>query len=884
MYNPSSIRKLISLSLVFLHAIIVAGQKVSINEHWHFSKGAKKQEIVHIPHSWNNLDVMDDTPGYYRGIGVYKKELVIDDSYRDKQLYLHFEGANQIADVYINNIHALQHIGGYTAFTVPLEGIITYGANEPNEIRVEVDNRWNKNIPPLSADFTFFGGIYRDVYLIAKNRVHFSPLDYASEGVYITPLNVSSASADLHVKTVVNNTGTELTRLTLRTLLYDKQGKVVGRKETPFMVEGENSVTIEHELLSIASPHLWTPESPYLYNALNQLVGSDGEVLDENVNPVGFRWFHFDAETGFHLNGNPCKLIGSSRHQDYKFKANALVDDHAVRDVELLKKMGGNFLRIAHYPQDKAVIQACDRLGILCAIEIPLVNEITETKEFVKNSEHMLMEMLRQYHNHPSLVIWCYMNEILLRDKYDDDMAKKKKYHESVYQLAKKLEEIIREEDTTRYTMHASHGAYEKYRDAGLLDLPMIVGWNLYPGWYGGQFEEFPVFLDRFHAEFPDKITAVTDYGADNDPRIRSDNPIRFDKSTEYSTRYHQYYFKTIMERPFVAAGMIWNLADFNSETRGETMPHINNKGLLTWDRKIKDQYLFYHTLLAAEPRVTILNAGWEKRTGIAEEGENVTRQPLQVASNLPSVELIVNGETLGVQKVTDGLAEWVVPFKDGYNTIIAKGEGGGETVKDETVIAFLMQPYHLTDEGLPFKNINVMLGSTRYFLDPETGEIWMPDQPYREGSFGHTGGEPYRFDSGGWTPFGTDKAIHRTNIDPVYQTQQVGIQAYRFDVPSGQYELTLHFAELEGGAGANLLYNLSSGESTKTTLEERVFDVNVNRERILSNFNIKEQYGVTNAVQIKTPVFVTDKGISIQFVKKQNKPVLNAIQLRRLF
>ena len=183
---------------------------------------------------------------------------------------------------------------------------------------------------------------------------------------------------------------------------------------------------------------------------------------------------------------------------------------------------------------------------------------------------------------------------------------------------------------------------------------------------------------------------------------------------------------------------------------------------------------------------------------------------------NLPSVELIVNGETLGVQKVTDGLAEWVVPFKDGYNTIIAKGEGGGETVKDETVIAFLMQPYHLTDEGLPFKNINVMLGSTRYFLDPETGEIWMPDQPYREGSFGHTGGEPYRFDSGGWTPFGTDKAIHRTNIDPVYQTQQVGIQAYRFDVPSGQYELTLHFAELEGGAGANLLYNLSSGKARK--------------------------------------------------------------------
>lgn len=875
---------------IFLVAFLPSGFlyaediKVSVNNNWKFSKDNVYWRQIHIPHSWNDRDVMDDMPGYYRGVGVYKKELVIDERYREKQLYLHFEGANQIADVYVNGRQVLRHKGGYTAFTVPLGELVTFGDSQPNEIRVEVDNRWNKDMPPLSADFTFFGGIYRDVHLIIKNPIHFSPLDYSSEGVYVTPLNVAASTADLHVKAIVKNSSFRPVEVTLRTTLYDREGKVVIRKETPFAANNKEDGTIEHDLQSIPSPRLWSPESPYLYSVVNQIVDLTGKILDENVDPVGFRWFHFDPKEGFFLNGSHYKLMGASRHQDYQFHANALDDDHAIRDIGMLKKMGGNFLRIAHYPQDKSVIQACDRLGILCAIEIPLVNEITGSKEFEENSVYMLMEMLRQYYNHPSLIIWCYMNEILLRDKHDDDKIKQKEYHALVYHLARKLEDIIREEDPGRYTMHASHGAYAKYKDAGLLDLPMIVGWNIYNGWYGGQFEGFSKFLDRFHADFPDKITAVTEYGADNDPRIRSDQPLRFDKSTEYSTLFHQYYYKAMMERPFVAAGVIWNLADFNSETRTETMPHINNKGILTWDRKIKDQYLFYQALLATEPRISILNAGWKKRTGIAEEGENVARQPLMVASNLPSVELFVNGVSLGVKQVSDGLAEWDVPFKNGCNIIVARGEKNGESIKDESTIEFLMQPYRFADLGLPFQNINVMLGSTRYFLDPETREIWMPDQPYRKGSFGHIGGHPYQFDSNGRTPFGTDKAINLTENDPMYQTQQVDIEEYRFDVPAGQYELILHFAELEGGETVDLVYNLGSGETGETSFEKRVFDVSVNRKLILENLNIEGQYGLANAAQVKTPLFVIDDGVSVRFTKRLNEPVLNAVQLRRLF
>lgn len=885
MYSRSSIRRILYTTIFFLYAVTgIAGHRISINNHWQFTTNRIHHQVVQLPHSWNDQDVMDDLPGYYRGIGIYTRELIIDERYQGKQLYLHFEGVNQIADVYVNGTHALQHKGGYTAFTVPLNGLITFGENHPNEITVEVDNRWNKDIPPLSADFTFYGGIYRDVYLIRKEPAHFSPLDFSSEGVYVSTSNVSENNADMQVKAIIKNTSTEKKQLSLQTILYDSQGILVTKKKTPFTVESNSNKIIEHDLRSIPSPQLWSPECPYLYHAVNQLVDATGKVLDTYVCSVGFRWFHFDPQTGFYLNGKHYKLIGASRHQDFWFRGNALNDDYAVRDIEMLKKMGGNFLRIAHYPQDKSVIQACDRLGILCAIEIPLVNEITESQEFEDNSTQMLMEMLRQYYNHPSLVIWCYMNEILLRDKYDNDKAKKKEYHESVYYLAQKLENIIRKEDPGRYTMHASHGAYNKYKNAGLLDLPMVVGWNLYEGWYGGVFKGFPDFLERFHTDFPEKITAVTEYGADNDPRIRSDRPIRFDKSTEYSTLFHQYYYKAIKERPYVAAGMIWNLADFNSETRMETMPHINNKGILTWDRSIKDQFLFYQTQLTDEPRISILNSGWEKRTGIANEEECVAIQPIMVASNLPSVELLVNGSSLGVKQITDGLAEWSIPFKSGHNTLIAKGVKNGISVKDETIIEFLMQPYQLNNPELPFKNINVMLGSTRYFLDPETREVWMPDQPYRKGSFGHIGGVPYRIESEGRTPFGTDKAISHTKNDPVYQTQQVGIEEYRLDVPTGQYELVLHFAELEGGKSTHLAYNLGSENERDRTLQKRIFDVSLNGKIILENFDIEKRYGLGNAVQIKIPLFVTDQGISIKFTKKQNEPVLNALQLRKTF
>jgi beta-galactosidase len=285
-------------------------------------------------------------------------------------------------------------------------------------------------------------------------------------------------------------------------------------------------------------------------------------------------------------------LIGTSRHQDYKGLGNAVDKKLALQDVAFIKNMGANFLRIAHYPQDPAVLQACDELGLLTSVEIPVVNEITESASFYNNCINMQVEMIRQNYNHPSVIIWCYMNEIFLRPHFNGERNGRKNILPPL-QSRKNIGQCYRKEDPSRYTMIANHADFARYNEYGLTTLSMLTGWNLYSGWYGGKLEDFSVFLDKHHQKLPQQPFMVAEYGADADNRIRSMEPVRFDKSVEYTTRFHQYYIGEIMKRPFVAGAVIWNLADFNSETRIETMPHINNKGLLTWDR-IRRIHIFY--------------------------------------------------------------------------------------------------------------------------------------------------------------------------------------------------------------------------------------------------------------------------------------------------
>ena len=477
--------------------------KVGINSGWQFSKNTEGTSVswenVSLPHTWNDRDVNDDEPGYYRAVCVYRRELKVDKAWKKKNVFLFFEGANQIADVWVNGKKAGSHTGGYTGFSVRIDQLVSFEEGARNEILVRVDNRHNEDIPPLSADFTFFGGIYRDVFLIATDQIHFS-LDHGSKGIYVSTPRVSENEASLHIRSDLENTSEKDQRIRVRTTLRDPNGRIVGEKTSLVVLKKGRQTPLQQHLSSIHQPKLWSPESPVLYHVLVQVLDVRSDViLDEVSGPVGFRWFRFDAQSGFHLNGKPYKLIGASRHQDFKGLGNALPDSYAIEDVRLLKAMGGNFLRVAHYPQDPAVLEACDRLGLLASVEIPVVNAITETEEFYQNCKSMQVEMIRQNFNHPSVIIWAYMNEVLLRMKFVGEPDRQKIYLANVARLAKELEVLTRKEDPSRYTMLAHHGDFNRYKDAGLIDIPMITGWNLYQGWYSGNIHGFASFMDKFH-------------------------------------------------------------------------------------------------------------------------------------------------------------------------------------------------------------------------------------------------------------------------------------------------------------------------------------------------------------------------------------------------
>jgi beta-galactosidase len=863
--------------------LVTGRTRLGFNEQWSFSKDEKTWENITLPHTWNAKDVTDDDPGYYRGFGWYKKELKTNPNLIGKEIFLCFEGANQETEVYVNGRLAAKHAGGYTGFNVPLRQLLKFNGDFKNEIVVKVTNRFNEDIAPLTADFTFFGGIYRKIDLLATEPIHFSLADHGAAGVYIhTPL-VSAEKGKAQVKSLLENASLKSKSIMLITTLYDQQGKAISSKSSRVDLPSGGKITMVQDLPEVKQPHLWSPEDPYLYRVVSQILDAkDRTELDLISNSLGFRWFKFDAEKGFFLNGKPLKLVGASRHQDYEGLGNAVPEALQIRDVELIKQMGGNFLRVAHYPQDPVILQACDRLGILASVEIPVVNAITENTAFTDNCKNMLLEMIRQNFNHPSVVVWAYMNEVLLRPKFSGDKDRQHLYFEHVRELAQSLEDLTRKEDPSRYTMMAFHGDFDRYTKVGLTKIPMIVGWNLYQGWYGGELKGFGQFLDKHRKELPDKPVMVTEFGADADPRIRSFVPVRFDKSIEYALKFSQVYLNDILNRSFVSGAMVWNLADFNSETREETMPHINNKGLLTIGRKPKDTYYLYQAYLLKQPFLKIASGNWTERTGIADStNAMVSTQQIQVATNFPSAELFLNGKSLGVQFSKDHLCTWIVPLKAGLNQVRAVNpEQPG--IEDAAEIRFHLLPYQMT-QNTDFTSLRVLLGAERYFIDEQEQTLWIPDQAYRKGSWGYIGGVPFK-GTNNRISYGSDKNILGTGHDPIYQTQQVGLSAYKMDVPDGSYELTLFFSELMGGPDKEALaYNLDNNHQ-KEIQEQRIFNIKVNGKPFLNNLNLGEDYGYATAVQKSLKINVVNgTGILLDFIPQKGKPVLNALSLRRI-
>lgn len=535
----------------------------------------------------------------------------------------------------MNGKKIFNHSGGYGAFHVKLTKEFL---KEQNTISVQVNNE-NDDIPPLSGDFTIFGGIYRDVWLIAVEKEHFDLDNLGSNGIFISTPKVSEQEASVFIKGKFENPLHQNLKIKLE---IQNKDEVVYSKT---IHQKSNEINLNNILLK--NPKLWSPENPNLYSAKLQLIKKN-KIVDEIIIPFRIRWFTADTKKGFQLNGKPLKLMGTNRHQDKAPFGIAVPNSVHRDDMKLIKEMGANFVRLAHYQQDDEVLKACDSLGLIVWEEAPIVDIISTTEKFKINAETALKEMILQHYNHPSVVFWGYMNEAIIQVQYRLEEEKRPEMYRKTVELAKHLESVLKMEDPSRLSVMAYHGV-DLYNEIGLNGIADVAGWNLYQGWYGDNLNDFEKFVDDQHKKFPDLPIIISEFGAGSDKRLHSLNPETFDFSIEYQQKYLEHYLPEIQKRNFVIGATEWNFIDFNVATRQESMPRTNNKGLVYNDRTKKDVFYYFQSFLRKDiPVLHIATEDWKNRTAISDE--DLVEHPLKIYSNLKEVSLIINGSEYSKQ------------------------------------------------------------------------------------------------------------------------------------------------------------------------------------------------------------------------------------------
>ncbi len=876
--------------VMIIHAQDNPRTQITINSTWKFHKGALKQEglttepattwqTVNIPHTWNKEDIIDEEKGYFRGEGWYKKQIFISKNRQTEKVFLYFEAVGQKATVFVNDQEVGKHKGAYTAFSFEITPYIKFG--EENKIVVKADNRHDKSIPPLSGDFSTSGGIYRDVYLIFTNPVHFDMDNHASPGILIQTPSVNEDGATIRVKGKIKNGSANGRSLMIDSKVFDADDQLVNELKSHVKVAAGKVAGFELKSQTITPITLWTPDNPVLYKVVTQIIDpKTREVLDELTQPLGFRWFSVNGEDGFFLNGKPYTLKGAARHQDHKKFGVAVPNEVHYSDMQLLKDMGANFVRISHYPQDPEIYRACDELGLIAWSEIPIVNEITLSDAFFNTCKTMMKEMILQNYNHPSVAIWGYMNEVFgavdwfWSDKPQDSLDL---HMQKTTELARELEIMTRELDPYRITTIACHTdpSPELYKEAKLTDIPMITGWNVYQGWYHNDLSWTGKKLDEFYAFNPDNPLFISEYGAGSDPRIHTYEPTIFDFSTEYQCDFHQAYLEAGNKRDYLAGFSIWNLVDFQRDGRKDAVPNVNSKGITTTSREPKDAYYLYQAHWSKKPVVHIAAKDWTKRIAINNPKETLTK-PIDIFTNQHSVELIVNGQSLGKKQPKNHITTWDVPFADGLNKLVAKAE--------KTTDRLIINYQFISPELDNFKQLNINVGQSRTFFNDElTGNIWLPDKQYENNCFGHVNGDYYRhWSMEAWQGIreGVDYNIMGTEADPVFQTFLVGIKDYRIDVPPGAYTVTLYFTEPfpedRRKDNAQNTGACSNGD--------RIFSVKVNDKPAIKNLNLANDIGEQRAfIRAINLVVAGNEGIHIGLEPLKGEPVLCGIGVRKI-
>jgi beta-galactosidase len=812
--------------------------------------------MINLPHSWNDKDVLDDEPGYYRGIGWYKKNLYVDSSFANKNIFLHFEGVNQEASVFVNGKLAGIHLGGYTAFSIEITSLVHLG--KENAIAIKVDNRHNPSIPPLSADFTFYGGIYRDVYLIAIEKVHFNLSDHGSMGVFINTPEVSKEAASVLVKAYITNSNQSEQKLQLVNLIKDANNKLVASLTKSIKIKPGGTLAVTSGPIIYKNPKLWSPSDPYLYTVVTQILSPDGKILiDEVVNPLGFRLFKFDANNGFYLNGEPLKLVGVNRHQDYYGIANALSNEMHLQDMQLIKDMGANFVRLAHYPHDPYVYNLCDKLGLIVWAEIPIVNDITVSDDFFNNCKNMQVEMVKQQYNHPSIVMWGYMNEIYGGLSWGDSKkvsdSSKMEVMKKTVDLAKEIDSLTRAEDPSRVTAMAIHGS-NKYLESGIANVPQVLGLNLYFGWYSGVFEDFGKYVDNYHKSLPDKPLIISEYGAGSYLPLHSYNPVRYDHSMEWQELFIESHYKQIMERQYIAGSAQWNFVDFVAESRGDFTPHYNNKGIVTSTRKPKSIYWFYKASLTDGPLVKFAINGWTNRVGIASEGNELySNEKFKIYSNADEVSLYDNGKLIGTKNVVSSTVVFDLAMNSGKHQLLAKGTKSGwgyECIDLANIDIKVLGKLNAEN----FSSLAVNIGSNCWFIDPESNNIWVPEKKYSKGSYGWVSQNDELSET-----LRIGKHIAGSGKDPIFQTSRSNLSAFRFDVADGFYEVEILFVYPQNNTAFDILVN--------GVLAYKFTEA------------VQKQIAITKKISVKAEA---GQGVEIQLKPIKGAPYLNGVKITK--
>ncbi len=634
---------------------------MNLNRDWRFIKGdaglpkslPDNWQRIDLPHTWNAVDGQDGKGEYYRGQCWYAKSFETPKQpLGDGRVFLEVLAAGQQASVYINGKELAYHEGGYSIFRVDITDACRQEGD--NLLAIACSNADKSSVYPQAADFTFYGGLYRGVNLISVPNVHFDLEYYGGPGIMVTPKPCSCGSALLTMKAYVKNADENFT---VQFSVKDANGTEVASAIRP----ADRAKT---EVL-IPDAKAWEIDDPYLYTVTAVLLRRN-EVYDEVTTRVGIRDFECDPNQGFFLNGTPTPLRGVSRHQDMLYQGNALTREDHFADAKIIKELGANTVRLAHYQHSQDFYDACDEMGFVVWAEIPFISAMNPDPAAHENCISQLKELVIQNYNHPSICFWGISNEILIGG-----------ISEQLVENHKELNRLCKELDPTRLTAIA-HVTMTPIEGAmhGITDLE---SYNHYFGWYGGKMEENGPWLDHFHQVQPDICLGVSEYGCEGIVTYHGPNPACKDYSEEYQALYHEHMAKVFAQRPWIWSSYVWNMFDFGCAARNEGgVAGRNNKGLVTMDRKIKkDSYYIYQAYWSKEPMVHLCGRRYAQRAGETTE--------IRVYSNQPNVTLRINGEKIG-EKSAEKVFIFEVALKDGFNHVVAEAGRAKDSMTLEKV------------------------------------------------------------------------------------------------------------------------------------------------------------------------------------------------------